>query len=142
MVAPVRVLYLRDTTFVCGPGKTILNTFRTADRSKVSIALGIPGWTSAPNPLITAAQSIGLPIVPLPDGGRVGVMGARRLARVIEDGEFVMIHSRYVGWDDKTMIVVDIFKVVNGRFVEHWDVVQEEVAAEKTISGNSMFPIK
>ncbi len=61
---------------------------------------------------------------------------------VLEDGEFVMIHGRYVGWGDKTMIVVDIFKVVNGRFVEHWDVVQEEVAAEKTISGNSMFPIK
>jgi len=93
MVTPVRVLYLRDTTFVCGPGKTILNTFRTADRSKVSIALGIPGWTSAPNPLITAAQSIGLPIVPLPDGGRVGVMGARRLARVIEDGEFDLVQS-------------------------------------------------
>ena len=61
---------------------------------------------------------------------------------VIEDGEFVMIHGRYVGWGDKTMIVADIFKVVNGRFVEHWDVAQEEVVAEKTLSGNSMFPIK
>ncbi|EPX54930.1 hypothetical protein D187_009765 [Cystobacter fuscus DSM 2262] len=40
------------------------------------------------------------------------------------------------------MIVVDIFKVVNGRFVEHWDVMQEEIVAEKTLSGNSMFPIK
>ena len=93
MVAPIRVLYLRDTTFVCGPGKTILNTFRTADRSKVSIALGIPGWTSAPNALITAAQSIGLPIVPLSDSGRLGVMAARQLARVIEDGEFDLVQS-------------------------------------------------
>ena len=92
-MVPVRVLYLRDTAFVCGPGKTILNTFRTADRSNVSIALGIPGWTSAANPLITAAQSIGLPIVPLPDSGRVGVMAARRLATVIEDGEFDLVQS-------------------------------------------------
>ncbi len=61
---------------------------------------------------------------------------------VIEDGEFVMIHGRYVGWGDKTMIGVDIFKVVDGRFVEHWDVIQEEVPANKTLSGNSMFPIK
>ncbi|WP_395854452.1 nuclear transport factor 2 family protein [Cystobacter fuscus] len=61
---------------------------------------------------------------------------------VLEDGEFVMIHGRYVGWGDKTMIGVDIFKVVNGRFVEHWDVIQEEIVAEKTTSGNSMFPIK
>ncbi|WNG21854.1 nuclear transport factor 2 family protein [Cystobacter fuscus] len=61
---------------------------------------------------------------------------------VIEDGQFVMIHGRYVGWGDKTMIGADIFKVVNGRFVEHWDVIQEEVAAERTASGNAMFPIK
>ncbi|WP_044192132.1 nuclear transport factor 2 family protein [Hyalangium minutum] len=61
---------------------------------------------------------------------------------VIEDGDFVMIHGRYVGWGDKTMIAVDIFKVVNGRFVEHWDVIQEEVSADKTTSGNTMFPIK
>ncbi len=93
MAHPIRALYLRDTTFVCGPGKTILNTFRTADRAKVSITLGIPGWTSAPNALISAAQSIGLPVVPLPDGGRLDVMAGRRLARVIEDGEFDLVQS-------------------------------------------------
>jgi glycosyltransferase involved in cell wall biosynthesis len=93
MAHPIRVLYLRDTTFVCGPGKTILNTFRTADRAKVSITLGIPGWTSVPNALISAAQTIGLPVVPLPDGGRLDVMAGRRLARVIEDGEFDLVQS-------------------------------------------------
>src|SRR5678815_2018118 len=105
MVAPVRVLYLRDTTFVCGPGKTILNTFRTADRSKVSIALGIPGRTSAPNPLITAAQSIGLPIVPLPDSGPLGVMAARRLARVIEDGEFDLVQLSLIHISEPTRLL-------------------------------------
>src|SRR4030095_8293593 len=93
MAPPIRVLYLRDTTLVCGPGKTILNTFRTADRAKVSIALGIPGWTSAPNALITAAQSIGLPVVQLPDHGRLDVMAARRVARDIEDGGFDLVQS-------------------------------------------------
>ncbi|APR88530.1 hypothetical protein A7982_13879 [Minicystis rosea] len=61
---------------------------------------------------------------------------------VIEDGDFVMVHGRYVGWGDKTMIAVDIFKVVNGRLAEHWDVIQEEVSADKTTSGNTMFPIE
>lgn len=60
---------------------------------------------------------------------------------VVEDGAFVMLHGRYVGWGDKTMIAVDIFKVVGGRLVEHWDVIQEEVPADKTASGNPMFPI-
>jgi predicted SnoaL-like aldol condensation-catalyzing enzyme len=61
---------------------------------------------------------------------------------VIEEGEFVMAHGRYVGWTDKTMIGVDIFKVKNGKLVEHWDVIQEEVPAASALSGNPMFPIK
>jgi predicted SnoaL-like aldol condensation-catalyzing enzyme len=59
---------------------------------------------------------------------------------VIEDGEFVMIHGRYVGWGDKTMIGADIFRVKGARLVEHWDVIQEEVSAPETASGNAMFP--
>jgi len=60
---------------------------------------------------------------------------------VIEDGDFVMAHGRYAGWGEKTMIGTDIFKMKNGKFVEHWDVIQEEVPAAQTASGNSMFPI-
>lgn len=60
----------------------------------------------------------------------------------IEDGEFVMIHGRYVGWGEKPMLAMDVFRVNNGKLVEHWDVMQEEVPSEKTASGNAMFPIK
>ena len=59
---------------------------------------------------------------------------------VVASGDVVMIHGRYVGWGDKTMIGVDIFRIADGRLAEHWDVIQEEVPAEKTLSGNSMFP--
>ncbi len=37
------------------------------------------------------------------------------------------------------MVVVDIFLVKDGKLVEHWDVMQEEVVASATKSGNSMF---
>ena len=40
------------------------------------------------------------------------------------------------------MLAVDIFRLENGKVVEHWDVMQEEVPAEKAVNGNSMFPIK
>ncbi|KTT27726.1 nuclear transport factor 2 family protein [Pseudacidovorax intermedius] len=60
---------------------------------------------------------------------------------VLEDGEFVSIHGRYVNWSGKTMIGVDIFRVKEGRFVEHWDVIQEEVPATQSLTGNAMFPI-
>lgn len=59
---------------------------------------------------------------------------------VLESGEFVAVHGRYTGFADKAMIAVDIFRVRNGKLVEHWDVVQEEVPADKTPSKNPMFP--
>ncbi|MGX2949913.1 nuclear transport factor 2 family protein [Ursidibacter sp. B-7004-1] len=61
---------------------------------------------------------------------------------VMEKGDLVMLHGRYSGWLGKDMIAVDIFRIENGKVVEHWDVMQEEVSAEKTASGRAMFPIK
>jgi len=58
---------------------------------------------------------------------------------VVAEGDFVMIHGRYTGWGPKPMVAVDIFRVADGRVVEHWDVLQEEVPAEKTASGQGMF---
>ena len=61
------------------------------------------------------------------------------MGMVIAEGEFVAIHGRYTGWAATPLIAVDIFRVVAGKLVEHWDVMQEEVPPEKTVSGNAMF---
>ena len=61
---------------------------------------------------------------------------------VVADGDFVMVHARITGFGPKPLIAVDIFRVREGKLVEHWDVLQEEVPAENTASKNSMFPIK
>jgi predicted SnoaL-like aldol condensation-catalyzing enzyme len=61
------------------------------------------------------------------------------MGMVIAEGEFVAIHGRYTGWAAKPLIAVDIFRIVDGKLVEHWDVMQEEVPAENTVSGNAMF---
>lgn len=60
---------------------------------------------------------------------------------ITENGDFVMIHGRYENWRGKNMIAVDIFRVKNGKITEHWDVLQEEVPASRSVNGNSMFPI-
>jgi predicted SnoaL-like aldol condensation-catalyzing enzyme len=57
----------------------------------------------------------------------------------VADGDLVMVHGRYTGWGPKPMIAVDIFRVEDGRVVEHWDVMQQEVSAAETASGNAMF---
>ena len=58
---------------------------------------------------------------------------------VVADGDLVMVHGRYTGWGPKPLVAVDIFRVNDGKVVEHWDVMQEEVSAADTASGHSMF---
>lgn len=59
--------------------------------------------------------------------------------RVMADGDYVAIHGRYTGFGPTPMIAVDIFRIENGKLVEHWDVLQPEVPADKTANGNPMF---
>jgi predicted SnoaL-like aldol condensation-catalyzing enzyme len=63
------------------------------------------------------------------------------LGMIVEEGEIVMVHGRYIGWAEKPLVAVDIFRVRNGKLVEHWDVMQEEVPASATASGNPMFTV-
>lgn len=57
----------------------------------------------------------------------------------VADGDLVMVHGRYTGWGPRPMVAVDIFRVTDGKVVEHWDVMQEEVSAPDTASGHAMF---
>ena len=57
----------------------------------------------------------------------------------VADGDLVMVHGRYTGWGPRPMVAVDIFRVTDGKVVEHWDVMQEEVSTADTASGHAMF---
>lgn len=57
---------------------------------------------------------------------------------IIEQDNIVITHSQVHGWGPVPVIVVDIFKFNDGKIVEHWDVVQEEIPASKSASGNPM----
>ena len=59
--------------------------------------------------------------------------------RVIGDGDLVALHVHStMNADDRGSAIVDIFRFdVNGKIVEHWDVIQP--IPEKTASGNGLF---
>ncbi len=61
--------------------------------------------------------------------------------RVIAEGDLVVVHN----WaqpdstnpKDRGLAIVDIFRVENGKIMEHWDVIQP--VGEKSANDNTMF---
>ena len=47
-------------------------------------------------------------------------------ARVIADGDMVAFHGRYEGFGPKPLIAFDVFRMEDGKIVEHWDNLIEE----------------
>jgi predicted SnoaL-like aldol condensation-catalyzing enzyme len=61
-----------------------------------------------------------------------------RIVRSATDGDLVFLHVHaQSNPDDRGRAIVDIFRVADGRIVEHWDVIQP--VPETATHGNTMF---
>jgi predicted SnoaL-like aldol condensation-catalyzing enzyme len=60
------------------------------------------------------------------------------IKRVVAEGDLVVlhVHSR-ANLSDRGRAVIDIFRVADGKIVEHWDVIQP--VPEKSANSNTMF---
>lgn len=60
------------------------------------------------------------------------------IKRVFADGDYVILHVfATAGPGDRGGAIVDIFKLENGKVIEHWDVIQP--IPEKPANKNGMF---
>lgn len=58
--------------------------------------------------------------------------------RIIAEGDMVVVHSHMtLDATDRGSAVMDIFRLENGKVVEHWDVLQQ--IPEKSANNNTMF---
>lgn len=58
---------------------------------------------------------------------------------MVAEGDFVAIHGRIRGWGESPQVVVDLFRVADGKLAEHWDVLQDEVPATAALGRLAMF---
>ena len=83
----------------------------------------------------------------IPQADVIGVDGAKHLwvgekyvrrvldeiVRIVADGDIVVVYAKSV-YDGKAQAVADIFRVANGKIVEHWEVIQDDPG--RTVSGH------
>jgi len=62
------------------------------------------------------------------------------IGAIVSEGDLTVVQARITGFAPTPIIMAEIFRVSNGKITEHWDVMQEEVPADKTASGRPMFP--
>jgi len=62
--------------------------------------------------------------------------------RILQDGDFVIMHNTYTNaeaFGAKDMVTFDIFRVENGKIVEHWDCLQPFDPEAKNKSGRTVI---
>lgn len=61
-------------------------------------------------------------------------------SKILAEGNLLMLHGRFSGHGaPKAWVVVDIVRLEDGRLAEHWDVIEDEVTKDESVSGLPMF---
>jgi glycosyltransferase involved in cell wall biosynthesis len=112
-VRRIKILDLRDTHEIGGPGKTILETFRAIDHSRFDVHLGLfrsPDDRSE-TPFLTAARAIGMPIHEVRARSPYDPRLAFRLAALVRDQAFDIVHPHEGSSDIVTYAMRAIHRV-------------------------------
>jgi predicted SnoaL-like aldol condensation-catalyzing enzyme len=86
------------------------------------------------NPLVPTGREAAIKLL----SERIRPEGITDIKRVIAEGDLVVLHVHSRGnAQDRGRAVVDIFRVKDGKIVEHWDVIQ--AVPETAANDNTMF---
>lgn len=62
------------------------------------------------------------------------------IAQVLEDGDLVCVFFKCtMGANGLEHKVFDLYRLENGKLVEHWDCVQHDIGKVESVNGNSQF---
>ncbi len=91
---PIRVLHLRDSPWIDGPGRTILETGAHLDPARVEYHIGVfvPAL-DASHPLIDAARARGIHVHPILDQGGVSAALLDRVSELLTRYSIDILHT-------------------------------------------------
>lgn len=91
---PIRVLHLRDSPWVDGPGRTILETGAHLDPARVEYHIGaLVAQPRAEHPLVDAARGRGLNVIRIDDHGRLDREMIDRIVAEIDRLKIDILHT-------------------------------------------------
>ena len=94
MHEPIRILDLRDSPWVDGPGRTILETAEHIDRSRFDVTIG--GFVSGDpgqNSYLTEARNRGLTVQEIEERRAIDPAALRSIVRIVKDDKVDLIHT-------------------------------------------------
>jgi predicted SnoaL-like aldol condensation-catalyzing enzyme len=59
---------------------------------------------------------------------------------ILAEGDYVIAHGRFSGHGrPAAWIAADVVRIEDGKFAEHWDVIEDEATRTQSVSGLPMF---
>ncbi len=123
---PIVVLHLRDSPWIDGPGRTILETAAHIDRSRVDYHIGaLVADASSPHPLVDAARKRGLPVHRIVDAGDSLSAVVSRVVALMDELDVEILHtsefrSNVIGLLCRRKRSVKLVSTVHGWIANDW----------------------
>jgi len=90
----INVLHLRDSPWIDGPGRTILETASLVDRSKINYVIGaFAGSDGNSSALVDAAASRGLPVFAIKEKKSFDLEAMNQILKYIDDHNIHILHT-------------------------------------------------
>lgn len=94
MYRPVKVFDLRDSPWLDGPGRTILQCAAMVDRHRCTISVGVFCPDSfADHDYLKSARALGLPVVPINERRSLDIGVFKQILKTIRSGAIDIIHA-------------------------------------------------
>ncbi len=116
----VNVLHLRDTSRICGPGKTIIETACAVDQDKYRTLVGVFTVAGRPNAYVEAVRARGIEVHALSARSGLAPTLLVQVAKLIRERQVQIVHSHDYLSDVITRLMAPWLGVATMSTVHGW----------------------